>query len=267
MEINALKISIIGAGKLAYSLISALLSKKYTILSVFTRSENAKEQLERHFDVKVSTKNFSHIPDETNLILICVNDQNIPTVVRQILSEKPSILPKTTFLHTSGSVPLEELDLLGENIGILYPLQTFTKEKIVLLQQTPIFFEGKGNAKKIAQKLAENLSQKAYFADSTQRKQIHIGAVFACNFTHYMYRIAEKLVPENADFSIYQPLIMEQLAKVFEFGAENTQTGPAQRGDIMTIAHHLQLLDNQKDWQEIYEKISHLINPNLKLHK
>ena len=264
MEIDSLKISIIGAGKLAYSLIAALLAKKHTILSVFTRSESSKVQLENRFEVKVSTADFSNIPVETNLIIICANDQNIPTITQQLLAENPNLSAETLFLHTSGSVPLEELEVLGENIGIFYPLQTFTKEKIVDLTHTPIFYEGRGAAREIAQKLAETLSQKAYFADSIQRKQIHIGAVFSCNFTHYMYRIAEQLVPENADLTIYQPLITEQLAKIWEFGAANTQTGPAQRGDILTIKNHLQLLDNQKDWQEIYQKISQLINPKLK---
>lgn len=263
MEINALKIGIIGAGKLAYSFISALLQKNYLISQVFTRSENSKHQLENRFSIAVFTSDFSHISLDTDLIILCVNDQNIPLVAQQIVAENPHLKDKCHFLHTSGSVPLEALAILGENIGIFYPLQTFTKEKIVSLENTPIFYEGKGKTDEIAKQLAENISAKTYFANSAQRKQIHLGAVFSCNFTHYFYRIAEKLVPENADFSIYEPLISEQLAKVFEFGAENTQTGPAQRGDIQTIQNHLQLLDNQQEWQDIYKRMSQLINPNL----
>lgn len=264
MNINNLNICIIGAGRLAYSLIAALLSHKYRLLAAFTRTESSKNELEARFALTVSTATFAHIPAETNLVIICTNDQNIPAVAAQIAAQAPHLSAETVFLHTSGSVSLDALHVLGENIGVCYPLQIFTKEKIVDLGDTPIFYEGRGKAKEMAQKLAENLSQKIYFADSIQRKQIHLGAVFACNFTHYMYRIAEKLLPENADLSVYQALISEQLTKVYEFGAENTQTGPAQRGDIQTLQNHLQLLEKEQEWQDIYREMSIAINPTLK---
>lgn len=109
--------------------------------------------------------------------------------------------------------------------------------------------------------IAQQLSKRYYKIDSEQRKKIHLSAVFACNFTNYMYTIAEELIGEtNAPFDILQPLIAETADKIKHLSPAKAQTGPAVRYDTVIIEEHLKMLENRPELQQLYKEISKLIH-------
>jgi predicted short-subunit dehydrogenase-like oxidoreductase (DUF2520 family) len=142
--------------------------------------------------------------------------------------------------------------------GIFYPLQTFSKQKKVDFEEIPICLEAnKYEVLQQLERLAGSLSRKVYFLDSKQRKAIHLAAVFACNFTNLMYRIAEDLVTESdLNFDILRPLIKETAAKVQEHSPREVQTGPAARNDRKIIEEHLKALENHPEYKEIYQLLT-----------
>ena len=92
--------------------------------------------------------------------------------------------------------------------------------------------------------------------DSEQRKQLHIAAVFACNFSNQMFAIADDLLAEkNIDFEILLPLIKQTIAKLDKNKPKTVQTGPAMRNDKTIIQEHINLIQ-KKEIKELYQKIS-----------
>ena len=95
--------------------------------------------------------------------------------------------------------------------------------------------------------------------NSAQRKQLHIAAVFACNFSNHMYSIADDLLAKkNIDFSILLPLIRQTVQKLEANSPKEVQTGPAKRKDLQTIKNQINLLEDD-DLRNIYKLITNQI--------
>lgn len=252
-------ITVIGAGRLAWSLIPNLQSVGFNVQQLISRQEEKLTQFQKEYQIPYINTAVSDVLSDTALVFITVNDAAIEEVATQLKG------CKATVFHTSGSISQSALSAIGDNIGIVYPLQIFTLDAVTPLANTPIFYEGKSTqALEMARFFAQTLSAKCFYADSSQRLKIHLGAVFACNFSNYLYRIAAEMLPKEADFSVYKPLIEEQIYKAFAFSPEKSQTGPAIRGDIETLQKHIQHLADKPDWQDLYVLVSQLINPKLK---
>ena len=76
------------------------------------------------------------------------------------------------------------------------------------------------------------LSKNVINLDSESRRNLHIAAVFACNFSNHMYTISEKILSESdLDFRLLLPLIDQTVMKLKDNKPSDTQTGPAKRND------------------------------------
>ena len=72
------------------------------------------------------------------------------------------------------------------------------------------------------------------------------------------------LESENLDFDLLRPLIAETAGKVQLYDPETVQTGPAIRGETEIINTHLEMLQENPGWQELYKQLSQSI---VNLHK
>ena len=138
------------------------------------------------------------------------------------------------------------------------------KETEVNISEVPFCIEAKNTAtQNQLLELAKVLSNNVYEINSEQRKKIHVAAVFACNFSNYLYSISEDILNENnMDFNILKPLILETAKKIQSNSPKNVQTGPAKRNDHEVIKNHINLLANAKDYQDIYSLITNNIIKN-----
>ena len=145
--------------------------------------------------------------------------------------------------------------------GVLYPLQTISKENLIDFVKVPMCIEaGLDLDKKKLKKVAYELLSPTFFVDCEQRKKLHLSAVFINNFSNQMFRIAHELTDKkNLNFEILKPLILETAIKVQKMTPYNAQTGPAVRGDKKTIKKHLNLLCDQPELKKIYEIITNSI--------
>ena len=87
--------------------------------------------------------------------------------------------------------------------------------------------------------------------------------VFACNFSNHLYAIAGRLLEkEGLDFGILGPLVLETAAKaVATDNPAAVQTGPAVRGDTVTMRRHEAILAREND--ERYNKIYKLLSESI----
>jgi len=243
-------IILVGSGNVATYLGIALQNCNYNIVQVYSRSiENAKklaQKLNTNF-----TNDLTQLKS-TDLIIVSVNDDAISTVL--------SKLKNTAIVHTSGSVRMDVFEPNFSDFGVFYPLQTFNKEIELAISETPFCIEGNSKAfEKELIEIAKNLSSNVITMNSVQRKQLHIAAVFACNFSNHMYSIADDLLAKkNIDFSILLPLIRQTVQKLEANSPKEVQTGPAKRKDLQTIKNQINLLEDD-DLRNIYKLITNQI--------
>lgn len=186
---------------------------------------------------------------KADLCILAVSDQALKSVSQSLTNFTGLVV------HTSGNRDLEILNSHKKR-GVLYPVQTFTKGSQLDFRKIPLAIEA--NHEKdllLLTTVAEALSAQVEFIDSDKRKKIHLAAVFANNFSNYMYGLAASICKEaSLPFDLIKPLILETAVKVQETEPLKAQTGPAVRGDKALIAHHLDQLQGRK--KEIYALLS-----------
>ena len=226
--------------------------KNIQIDAIWSRDiENAKS-----IDSSIATEKLDFSESKSTVFIICVPDNVIPSIVEELKIPNNAIIT-----HTSGSTPINVINKF-KNFGIFYPLQTFSKIKNVDFTTIPILLEANNiETLKKLKDLADIISKNVIDCDSEKRKKIHVAAVFACNFTNHLLSISENIL-KNSDLelSLLEPLVKETIAKSFEIGPINAQTGPAKRDDLDTIDKHIKLLNKKNS--EVYRLLSDLIMKN-----
>ncbi len=225
-----MKIVILGSGNLGTQLRYGIENAGHQIIQIWHRDEK--------------------IMSGADVYIICVKDDAIMSVADQV--KRSGVLNKSTsyspiLIHTAGSVPIGDLS------GVMYPMQSFSKDRKVHFSGIPIFVEASDDTSmKIIQSLANSLSRKVLKADSQTRKKLHLAAVFASNMSNHCYRLAEKMVEcEGLDFKLFGPLIMETASKACIMSPKDAQTGPMRRGDSKVIKNQMAMIDDHLT-QEIY---------------
>ena len=240
-------IILIGSGNVATNLGLSLINQGYRIKQVWSKKLINAEILAKRLN-STSTNDLNNIKD-ADLHIIAVKDDILKSLIKK--------LHINNIVHTSGSIGLEVFEKKDRNYGVFYPLQSFNKDIISNLSETPICIES--NNKLFEKKLvniANNLTKKVVHMNSDERKQLHIAAVFSCNFVNHMFTISENILRKSgSDFKLLLPLINETIKKIKQNEPSKVQTGPAKRKDTKIIQDHINSLSN-KETQEIYKLIS-----------
>ena len=249
-----MNVSFIGSGNVTWHLAPAFDNSDFAVREVYSRNpKNAEAVVEKLYQASVKTSlDFSNSP--SRIFIIASSDDAIQDIASEIVMPENSIL-----VHTSGSQPLSALSYSGTpNIGVFYPLQTFTKGKKIDLKEVPVFIEAENSfTQKTLQALAKTVTRKTYLISSADRKALHVAAVFASNFTNHMLSLAEEILTKRKiDFEYLKPLIAETINKALEIGPHKAQTGPARREDLETLDNHLDFLSADESAAEIYRVIS-----------
>ncbi|MDR0829285.1 MAG: DUF2520 domain-containing protein [Prevotellaceae bacterium] len=245
------KVVIIGSGNVARSLAHALPYCGCAVEQIFSRNLLSAESLALEIGSDF-TDDFEKISTDADFYIYAVSDDALRVVAEQVKAKSG------IHLHTSGSVEMNVFEGKKENFGVLYPFQTFSKQKLADFKNIPIFIEA--NSQKnldIIFDFAKNISNNVLKINSLQRKEIHLAGVFACNFSNFFYSIADDILRKNGlPFEIILPLIEESVQKLHFISPKEAQTGPAVRGDKKIIGEHLKMLADNKDLCEIYRLIS-----------
>ena len=246
------KIILIGAGNVAHHLAGALLKAGENLCQIYSRTLDSARQLGMKTGISYTAEVNEVYPDG-NIYIFCVSDDILPSIIKIIRIPDDALI-----LHTSGSQPMDVFKSYSKHYGVIYPVQTFSKKRELDFREIPLCVEGNtSSVKERIKKFAEKLSDKIYEIDSAQRKELHLAAVFACNFPNYLYQVAGKLLEDKGlSFAMLRPLIFETAHKVMLLNPEEAQTGPAKRGDESIMNMHKNMLKNDKDLLKIYTILS-----------
>lgn len=249
-----MKVVFIGSGNLATRLSLEMQGVGLMICQVYSHTAAHASELAERLGCRWTTS-IEEIFPEADLYVFSVKD----TALQSILSAmKPN---RGLWVHTAGSMPLDIFKGYTERYGVMYPLQTFSKERAVDFRKVPFFLETASESDGVfLQEIAGRLSEDVRFLSSEKRRYLHLSAVFACNFVNRMYALAGGILEkEGIPFEVLLPLIDETAAKVHAMQPVQAQTGPAVRYDENVINNHLAML-NDPDMQEIYRLVSRNIH-------
>lgn len=243
-------ISVVGAGNVATHLALRLHESGHEIAVVWSRTQEAASQLAQRLGCPWTT-DLQLLRTDVDIVLLCVKDSVLEQVAAYI---KTSAL----CLHTAGSMPIAALP--QQHRGVLYPMQTFSKERKADWENIPVFLECEQDSDRpLLQTLASALNDNHKFVDATQRTALHLAAVFACNFTNRCYDMASQVLEAHGlEFSAMLPLVDETAHKVHTLTPKDAQTGPAIRWDENVMNKHLAQLNGEL--KATYELLSQSIH-------
>ncbi len=223
----------------------------HKVVEVYNRGKIAGEALAEELDAAFASKP-EEITRTADIYIVAVSDHGIDDIILTLQLDKQIVA------HTSGAVPMTGMERISLNHGIFYPLQTVTKGTPVDFSEVPIFIEG--SSKKVEEELtalAKTITKSVHKLDSHKRRSLHVAAVFANNFTNYLYQISSEILrKEDIDFKLLFPLMEETMAKLKTHTPLEVQTGPAKRGDYRTIGEHMNYLQGHDAYKEIYLVLS-----------
>lgn len=250
------RIVMIGAGNVATHLALAIQAAGFQVVGVYSRTMASAQLLGRRLESSVVTDDIARLPD-ADLYIISVKDDAIPIVARELAAT----CPWATVVHTAGSVPMRVLAQIFACCGVLYPMQTFSRQREVDFSAVPLFVEGStSDVTASLQAFAERLSRSVTIMNSEQRRYLHLASVFACNFVNHCYDMAFGICEaQGIDPQVLLPLIAETASKVRELHPHQGQTGPARRGDVQVLGYQRELLADNESLQHLYDTISHNI--------
>ncbi len=245
---------IIGSGNIATHLAKAWYATGHKIIQVYSPT------LANAFAL-ASVVNSQAIDDlrliskHADVYLIAVSDAAIHQVTQAL---DPSV--EGIVVHTSGATSIEVLQAF-KRYGVIYPPQSINKEIDTDLSVIPFGIEADSERTfDTLYSLIVPIAPKAFPCDSSQRLALHLSAVLVNNFSNALFQMAEEILTrENLSFDLLKPIIAETAQKVQQHCPQDTQTGPARRGDLDVINKHLQFLTQYPEESKIYQLLSDFI--------
>lgn len=248
-----MKISLIGAGRVATQLGVRLMDCGHEIHQVYSRQMQNALQLANKLNAKAINE-LNRLESKADLFIIAVKDDAIETVAAQFPFKYALVV------HTSGATPSTVLQPYFADFGVFYPLQTFSDNQIVDFNQLPICIDANSEGMlNILTTLAQSITtqRNIHFINDHQRAVLHVAAVFANNFVNHMFVLAEDLLAqEQISFELLKPLIQNTAQKIQKASPSNMQTGPAVREDYQTIQRHLEYLKALPEYFQAYQLIT-----------
>ena len=240
-------VCLIGAGNVGQQFYQAF--KKSQIAEVTQWYNRTKSSISSFENEVTITDEISQLT-EADLYILAVTDDQI--------SEISKTLPFSDRLvvHTCGAVNIHDLDKKNRR-GVFYPLQTFSKSKIMDFEDVPLCIEALDKNDYILLKsIATSLHSPVYKISSEQRLTLHLSAVFINNFSNHLYRISHEISDaKQINFDLLRPLIKETANKIQHMSPYLAQTGPGIRNDKKTIKKHLKLIEKPL-YKDLYELLT-----------
>jgi predicted short-subunit dehydrogenase-like oxidoreductase (DUF2520 family) len=208
----------------------------------------------------------TEVPSRADLYLLLVPDAQIGEVAKVL---QKHISSTSLVMHASGATPADVLAPYFEHHGVFYPLQTFSRERVLDFTEVPLcLYTAQEQDYEQVASIARSLVKNVYAVGDEQRAQLHLAAVFVNNFTNYLQYIGQEIAQENQlPGTLLQPLLQETIAKLDDLKPAVAQTGPAIRNDRPTMERHLAMLTQHSQWAELYKQLSQGIAQDLGKNK
>lgn len=240
-------VAIVGAGRVGTALAVLWRRAGHRITAVSGR-EATPERVAR-FLPEIPVRAPADAVRDASLAVIATPDSAIASACKAIAVARAA---GTAVAHVSGAMGLDALDAarsVGATILSLHPLQSFPSVEAAI-ERLPgaafavSAFEEEGFA--IGERMALDAGGRPFRLDESMKPLYHAAAVFASNYLVTITAVAEELdraAGVAEPIGALAPLQEATLANVRQGGPATALTGPAVRGDAVTIARNLEALE------------------------
>jgi len=242
-------IAIIGCGKVGTSLAFFLSGAGYRISAFFSKTRASAEKTAGLVNGPAPVESSWAAARAADVILITTPDDVIADAC-QIITDHNGFRENATVLHCSGALPstiLAPAKAAGAYTGSMHPLQSFAAARTDInpFKGINMAVEGDGPALTLATQMAKDLGAQAHTIKTEGKTLYHAAAVAASNYLVTILELALQMlkaagIEPDDGFTILKPLIEGTLNNVEEIGIPDALTGPIARGDVDTVAAHIE---------------------------
>jgi len=240
----------VGAGRLGSSLAFAAAEAGYKVTAVSSRRSEHREWLATRLpDVRVAER-AADAAEHADIVLITASDAAVAQVCQEIAWR-----PGQAAVHCAGALPVSALDFAascGAATGGLHPLQTFPSPDSWGRLKGVVFAAESADAGLAPwlRQFARDLGGSPFEITSGQRAAYHASAVMASGLLAGLAGLAAEMwsqfgVPRDRALASLAPLIESTARSLREHGLPAAMTGPYVRGDVQTVAMHLEVMAAQ----------------------
>lgn len=252
-------ITIFGRGALGTALYDFFNEKSFRIRSIWDT-----KRVELHSTVENSVAVLDkNLPTEESeigeLIFIAVPDDQI-RLLSDDLSKMPLQWESRSIIHCSGNLSSDicsSLKKRGAKVAAMHPIQTFNKgDGLHRFRDIYVTLEGDDTLISELSLITDQMGAHSLKITAEQKRVIHIASVIASNYLVSLLHMSETLLEDagiSESLDIIQPLVSQTVHNIFEKGVKESLTGPISRGDIQSVEHHLNFLNENQHYNEIYK--------------
>lgn len=246
----AMKISIIGIGRLGGALALALDAKGFVIENFIARDFNKANEIAELLEHKpkiLPADDFSEIASD--VIFIAAQDSEIRSIAVDLAK---TVARETCVFHTSGALSSEALKILKTadcRTGSIHPLVSISDSILGAQRFANAFFcvEGDAEAVAVAETIVGKLGGKSFSIAAEYKTLYHASAVTACGHLVALFDAAIEMLTGcglgSADAQrILLPLVKSTVENLDEQTAAAALTGTFARADAETLERHLETL-------------------------
>lgn len=250
----SLNISLIGAGRVGRSLLSALVNAGNNPVAVISKSSKSAGSLAELVGCPLHGEEYSLIPDSTDLILLTVPDDSLESVV-EMIGKEWKYKPGTLVIHTSGikeSTLLEPLKELGAKTVSIHPIASFPANEILPLESVHFTIEGEETDAAI--ELVKSIGGIPKKIDAGKKVLYHAACTFASGFLNVLLESSLELLEKSGmeDAKKVATGLAESSFKGWKNDGIDSLTGSVARGDVGSVNAHLNSLENSSPHLDIY---------------
>ena len=247
------QIAVIGAGRVSYSLVSALVKSRLNVSLIVSRKVISAKTLARRLKIKNFSSDLHSLTPDLKIFFLSVPDNQISIVAKDI-SKLNLDFENSIFIHLSGAENISVLNALkkrGAYTASFHIMQTFPDKKIFNLKDSYVAIET--NNKKVESflfGLAKKLNLNPFKISSKNKIYYHLAGVYSSNFLvanqYYTKKLFDRTHSGINYKSVFDPISEMTLKNIKDKDVQNAVSGPVARGDIITVKKHLSALKNDK---------------------
>lgn len=245
-------ISILGVGKIAHSLIPAIINSGYKIDYLITRKKLRINELKAKFGIEIILLDEINSLSNIGLLFLTVpDDAIIPSI--EHLNKIPKLNIKT-IVHFSGTITSIDLKKsLKEKtifeIAGFHIMQTFPDNNAIDLRGEYSVVESENETiRNLLTKFGHRLGLRVSEISSEDKKLYHLCGVIMSNFIVGNSSVSSEIISttENFNYGIefLKPIVLSTIKNSLKLNPHEALSGPVERGDLGLIKNHLENLND-----------------------
>jgi predicted short-subunit dehydrogenase-like oxidoreductase (DUF2520 family) len=241
------RIAFVGAGRVGTALAAAFTRAGWQVTAVASRDESRRRRFQEKVPGARAFADAHGVLDDADLIFLTVPDDAIAGAAADM-----QLYSGQALVHTSGALASSVLApamAAGTTMASFHPLVSFADhdQAIADMRGATVALEGDESLLPVLAELAESVGAQPVRLPENGKAAYHAAAMMAAGGLIGLFdaiaRVASLAgLDERTAVGVYAPLARQALANAERLGVDDALTGPLLRGDVGTVAGHLDVL-------------------------